>query len=245
MSVKYSVIVPTMGEKELYSGLLSKINVLETYLKDVEFVIVNDGGDVGVVNRVIDSIKKEKNIKIKVKHFKKNKGKGKAVLTGASMASGKFLIFIDADNDILPKILLDFVKKAEQNSAIVYANKYMQGSVYKRPVVRRLLSRLFVVLIHFGLGVKVKDTQTGAKMYRKDVWEQIQKHKKLFVEGFAYEVENAVVATQLGYKIDYVPVHIMEPTKSSFEELRSLSVKKYWRVLKDLLRIFKQYRLAR
>ena len=97
-----------------------------------------------------------------------NRGKGYAVRAGMSEGRGRFVGFIDADGDISPEVLADFVAATAARPDIVYGSK-RHGTRVNYPMSRRLCSwgyrRLVKVLFHLA----VTDTQTGVKLVRAEV----------------------------------------------------------------------------
>lgn len=103
--------------------------------------------------------------------------------------------------------------------------------------MRRFLSHGFNVLVKLLTGIKVKDTQTGLKAFRRDSLDAI--FLKLAIKRYAFDVELLAVANLHGLKVVELPVNI---------RMRGLfSLREVWRMFADLLgiayrlRILKQY----
>jgi len=126
----------------------------------------------------------------------KNRGKGHALRVGMSEGRGRFVGFIDADGDIPPEVLADFVAATAARPDIVYGSK-RHGTRVNYPMSRRLYSwgyrRLVKALFHLA----VTDTQTGVKLVRAEVvWDVLP---LMVEEGFVFDLELFCVAHELGF----------------------------------------------
>lgn len=100
--LKVSVVVPVYkAEKYLNSCLDSLVNQT---LKDVEIICVNDGSPDNSIEILKEYQEKYKNI---VVIDKKNEGVWKARLDGINAANGKYICFLDSDDNVE----LDFLEK--------------------------------------------------------------------------------------------------------------------------------------
>lgn len=109
--MKLSVIIPIYNvEKYLKKALLSVLqNDMQN--KDFEVILIDDESP----DNSIESIKPFITSNCKI-IFQKNKGLGGARNTGIKNALGKYLLFLDADDIILPNTLTTIVDLAIKNS---------------------------------------------------------------------------------------------------------------------------------
>jgi glycosyltransferase involved in cell wall biosynthesis len=155
-----------------------------------------------------------------------NRGKGYAVRVGMGRATGRFVGFIDADGDIPPEILADFVAVAKaENPDIVFGSKRHPDSTVAVPLVRRIASLGYRWLIRLLFRLSVPDTQTGIKLLRADVAAAVL--PKMVVDRFAFDLEIFVLAKRLGFDawID-LPVRVDNGYSStvSFRAARTIVV---------------------
>lgn len=104
---KISVIIPCFNaEKYIYNCLTS---VLASDCNNYEIVVVNNGST-DASTKIISSFSKKN--KVRAINLYPNIGPTKARNTGAKIATGKYLLFLDADTlikpDCLPKIVSEF-----------------------------------------------------------------------------------------------------------------------------------------
>lgn len=96
MSIKLSFIVPCHNEKDWLPKLLLSLNSCETRFEEIEFVVVDNASS----DRTVDSLwELVPSLKYRVKLVHElRKGVSAARNTGALVAKGEVLVFVDADN---------------------------------------------------------------------------------------------------------------------------------------------------
>ncbi len=169
----FTIIIPTYNTPELLRHTLKKIQAAESTGKPYQLIISQDAGD-DPKDIVLSPLKIIRALKKSPKHLteltyikaKYNRGKGAAIYRGLVLAEGKYTIYIDADSDIDPQIISDFIRVVEKfKPHVIFANKFLKQSQDTRPLFRRMLSRIFQLLIQAAFEVPITDTQTGAKLF--------------------------------------------------------------------------------
>lgn len=115
-----TVIIPTYNrEKTIIRSIES---VLKQTYKNFEIIIVDDNSTDNTAEKIKNYINKYSNIKY-IKHSI-NKGGSAARNTGANMAKGKYLAFLDSDDEWLERKLEKQVIEFEKNDkvALVYTS---------------------------------------------------------------------------------------------------------------------------
>ena len=124
---------------------------------------------------------------------RKRRGKGWALRESLREADGDFIVLIDGDLDIHPRMinrLLPFLSDYD----VVVGKKEIKGLFSRR--ILTCLSRIYI-RIFFGLNI---DTQTGVKVFRRDAIFQWQ------TDSFAFDIEMLFLAKHAGKRIIEVPV---------------------------------------
>ena len=201
-----SVIVPIYKkEKTIQKDLLSIFETLQNTPYNFEIIGVVDGTK---LDKSLEEAKKIENSKIKIYGYKHNKGKGQAVRFGMQKAKGDIISFIDSGMDINPAgiiMLLEHMKW--YNADIIVGSKSHPASIVNYPFIRRLMSKIYYYFVKFLFGLRLRDTQTGLKAYKREVLDQVL--DRLVVKRFAFDIEILAVANQLGFnKIYDAPVHV-------------------------------------
>lgn len=231
MNRRLSVIVPAYKEGTSIIGNLGNLEAeLLAVGRPYEIVLICDG--------CLDTYTAAKTIAsdtIKVFYYEKNMGKGHALKLGADTATGELVTFIDADMKIDPRQIDTFIKLMDiYNADIVIGSKRHPQSDVNYPVLRRIQSFAYQMLIAVLFQINVKDTQTGLKLFKRDVIRDVL--PRAVVKAYAFDLELLVIAHHLGFrKIIEAPVEI----KQQFTTTTSLYAA--WKVFVDTLAIF--YRL--
>jgi len=136
-------------------------------------------------------------------------GKGRAVREGLARGRGRYLGFIDADGDVPPDLLAEFLTIArERRPDAILGSKRHDDSEVVYPLARRVYSWGYQQLIRALFHLEVRDTQTGIKLVRRDVLESVL--PSMVEQGYAFDLELLVLARRRGYQ-DFVeaPVRIL------------------------------------
>ena len=111
--MSYSVILPTLNEKNHIINLIeeiSKIFVLNK--KDYEIIIVDDNSSDGTIDVIKDYVKKKNNIKLFVR-FNEKKNLAKSLDLGIQKSLFENIIWMDADFQHPPQYINEFIKKSQ------------------------------------------------------------------------------------------------------------------------------------
>lgn len=137
-----------------------------------------------------------------------HRGKGFAVRSGMLKAKGDIILFMDADLSTPLSEVFRFLKHLQENPAtdVVIGTRADAKSqiVKKQSWFRRNLGRGFNKFV-FLFGIRgIKDTQCGFKAFRNSAAKEI--FSRATLDGFAFDVEVLMLAKEMGYKIDVLPV---------------------------------------
>ena len=107
-----SVIIPVYNVKSYLNQCLD--SVLAQTLQDIEVICVNDSSTDGSLSVLEEYAQKDKRVKVVTQP---NGGAGAARNNGLSLATGKYLSFLDSDDFFEPDMLELAYKKAEEDRA--------------------------------------------------------------------------------------------------------------------------------
>jgi len=231
---KLSVIIPACNEVSvIYKNLIDTVKTINKFDIDYEIIAVDDGSTDGTYQEMVKASTKSN--KIRLVHYKKNVGKGLAVIRGFKEATGDLITFIDADLEIHPqqiKKFIDIILSAKVD--IVLGSKRHPNSIVNYPTHRKFLSYCYFILNYLLFRLPIKDTQVGLKLYKREVLDKII--SRMVVKGYAFDLEMLVLAYKFGYTMIEVPITLN--FKRGFGRIR---LKDIWRILIDTLGI--AYRL--
>lgn len=230
--IRLSVIVPAYREGlHIQKNLRKLLNELENLGRTFEVIVVSDGN----TDKTADEAERVVSPHLKVIEYNRNMGKGYALRCGVAHSSGELITFIDADMELDPRYIKGFIAVMESFDcdAVVGSKRHPMSNV-QYPRARRFQSLMYQLLIRTLFRIKVRDTQTGLKLFRREVLEEVV--PLLAIKRFAFDLELLVVARQLGYK------KVMEaPVDLSYKFESTADLKAAWHVLWDTAAIF--YRL--
>lgn len=234
--VQLSVVVPAFREgKNIYANLVRLLTELDQLNTEYEVVVVSDGNTDGTASEA----RRVASPRIKVLSYPMNIGKGFALSYGMSETRGSLVTFIDADMELDPNNIrgfLDLMKDSDCDAVI--GSKRHPLSKVSYPVARRFQSAIYQLLIRLLFGLNVRDTQTGLKLFRRDVLLAVV--PLLAVKGFAFDLELLVVSTNLGHtKIIEAPIDLTYKFESTVD------LQAVWKILWDTAAIFYRLRILK
>lgn len=202
---KISVVMPAYNEaRHIVSNLLETVNTLAAAEYDFEIILVDDGSPDGTYLEAAKLLSSHPEL-VRVVHYAENQGKGNALMCGSWFARGDYVVFLDADMDLHPSQLPTLLELLETlNADAVIGSKRHRLSKVNYPWQRRVYSAVYYALIRVMFGLPVKDTQTGLKVFKKEVLDRV--FPRILVRRFAFDIEVLANAHRLGYKIVDAPV---------------------------------------
>ena len=143
---------------------------------------------------------------------------------GLSAAKNDILVYIDADLQIKPEVLLDVVRAIENNSDIAIGSKHLQESKVEYPIMRKSLTKLYSFLARIILNSKITDFQCGIKGFNRQT---ITKLLPLVNrKRWSWDTEILFLAEYYGCIIKEIPVVVSEVRKSKV---------KLWRYINEMI----------
>ncbi len=168
------VIMPAYNEQgRILATLKEYWHALgSAYGKDVRLIVVSDSTD--NTNKIVAGYARKQHGGIKLFRGSEKKGKGAALARGFAYAcaDSKMTVvgFVDADPVIPGKEITKLIGYlGERGTDGVIASRYARGSVWigrQRPV-RYIASRAYNQLVRLLFGLPYRDTQCGAKFFKK------------------------------------------------------------------------------
>ena len=143
-----------------------------------------------------------------VLHRERKEGLGPAYIAGFGRAleSGADLVAtMDCDFSHDPADLPRLVEAAGR-AGIGLGSRYVPGGGTRNwGLVRRSVSRGGSLYARAILGIPVRDSTSGFKVYRRDVLEAIGP-ERIESKGYAFQVETVYRALRAGFRVEEVPI---------------------------------------
>lgn len=131
-------------------------------------------------------------------------GKGGAIAIGFRASRGDLVGFVDADGSTAPEAFQDLVDRMG-GADVAVASRWCRGATVspRQPLARRIASRVFNLLTRTLFGLRLTDTQCGAKLMRKPAMLSVLDH--LGITRWAFDVDLLFQLQRAGYSIVEIP----------------------------------------
>ncbi|MDQ2864834.1 MAG: glycosyltransferase [Candidatus Eremiobacteraeota bacterium] len=205
---------------------------------DFEVILIDDGSPDQTYLKALRVLSEHPEY-VRIVRYDQNQGKGNALITGAACARGEYVVFLDADMDLHPSQLPVFFETMERTGAdAVIGSKHHPQSNVEYPMIRRIYSVGYYTLIRLLFSLPLRDTQTGLKLFKKALLNDV--FPRVLAKRFAFDIELLAVANHLGYKITDAPVQL--DFRRTLNRIKFTDV---WRLFLDTLAIFYRLRIRR
>ncbi|MBT3300583.1 MAG: glycosyltransferase [Candidatus Marinimicrobia bacterium] len=158
-----SIIIPVLDERESLPSLFKELDQNLVQFSKSEVIFIDDGSSDDSSD--IIQTQCEKDSKYKLICFFRNFGKSAALAEGFKLASGSYVMTMDADLQDNPAEIPNFIAKLEEGFDLVSGWKKNRHD----PWTKRWPSKLANLVTGIMTGVKIHDMNCGIKMYRKKV----------------------------------------------------------------------------
>ncbi len=206
-------LIPAFNEARTISGVVENA---KTFVRNI--LVVDDGSSDATSERA------EKAGAFVIRHTG-NLGKGKALRTGFAHAleqGYQAVITLDADGQHDTSEISHFLSAYEQDAGdIVIGSRLRNKDLIPR--YRYIPNQIGIFFISWAAGCRIEDTQSGFRLYKREVLEKIQ----LETSGFETETEVLIKAAKKGFRIHTIPVSAIYQS----------DYKTYFRPVRDFYRI--------
>ena len=229
-----SVVIPAYKEKQrIGDNLLEIENFLSTKNFDYELIVVVDGSPDNTAEIARNYSTQIKNLR--VFDNKENHGKGYVVRQGLLEATGRYVVFLDADGSTSITHVEKFLLELEKGADVVVGSRKDRGAFVQihQSKYREIMGDCGNWLIRIVLGLwTFTDTQCGFKMMTGEAAHKIAKH--MLIDRFGFDFEIIALAKAFKFKIEQMPVRWLNEEESA---VSLIGPNGYFKVIADLFRI--------
>jgi len=186
---KLSIIIPAFNEAATIHLILDKIQQVKL-TNDIkkEIIIVNDCSTDDTKQTINQYILDNSEVDIQYFEHTKNKGKGAALHTGITKASGELLIIQDADLEYNPNEYNDLLKPVLTGFAdVVYGSRFKGNNPHRILFFWHTLgNNLLTFMSNMLTNLNLSDMETCYKLFKTDIIQSIKLNENRF--GFEPEI---------------------------------------------------------
>ena len=167
-----SIVIPALNEEDGICQVMDRVLATRAALRaagvnDLELIVVDDGS----TDRTPEMVMNTPGARL-IRHAH-NGGYGAALKTGFAAACGEWVSFLDADGTYPPEYFAALCRAAAAQDADNVIGSRMAGGLSHMPPVRRLDNFLFANLVSLVSGVRITDSASGMRIFKKSVLERI------------------------------------------------------------------------
>ncbi|MBF0451203.1 MAG: glycosyltransferase [Candidatus Magnetomorum sp.] len=201
-----SIIIPGFNEeRRIQKTLTSLSEFCCNRFQSFEILFVDDGSH-DQTRHIVEQLASEI-AHISCLGYDINMGKGYAIRYGLHYAKGEYIFFTDADLPYDPEFICQAVETFKQTACdIVVGNRHLLQSREEAGLSRKRkwASKIFSQLVQQMFGISITDTQCGMKGFSKSCSHKLI--QKSSIHGYAFDVELFVLAHDYHWRIESLPV---------------------------------------
>jgi len=208
--VKLSVLVPVYDEAPTVALAVKRLLDVE-FPCDVEFVVVDDGS----TDATPSILAEVDNPAVRVLTHPRNRGKGAAIRTAATAATGDYLVVCDADLEYPPEELPLLLAPVLDGAADVVYGTRSFGSHTAFSFWYVVGNKVVTLWANLLFNSWISDLETCFKLLPADLYRQLD----VRADGFGMEAELTGKLLRRGYRPFEVPVRYTARSREAGKKL--------------------------
>ncbi|MEN9644018.1 MAG: hypothetical protein RL238_687 [Actinomycetota bacterium] len=223
-----SVVIPAYNETRRIVPTIASIAAhLAERRISWELIVADDGSTDGMC----DVLRQLELVNLRIVGSGQNEGKGAAVRRGLTAARGRAVLFTDADMSTPIDQLDGMLARLDAGADVVVGSRAGDGAdVSEKSALRSLFSWTLQVIVSAALPTRVRDTQCGFKLFRRDAAHALASAQT--IDGFSFDLELLYIARRWGLRVEEVGVQWVDAPGSKVDPAREAI-----RFLRDIARI--------
>jgi dolichol-phosphate mannosyltransferase len=199
---RVTVVIPTYNERENLSHIAAAVTH-----QGYKLLVVDDSSPDGT-GEMADRLAAD-DPRLSVLHRPRKEGLGRAYAAGFDRAlesGAEIVIEMDADFSHDPEDLPRLVAAIDDGADLAIGSRYVPGgSTPDWPLGRRVISTGGNLYVRIMLGIPIRDATAGFRAFRSDALRRLP-YQEAEASGYAFQVEMAMRAHQLGLVVTEVPI---------------------------------------
>ena len=184
-----SIVIPAFNEESTIQKILDKIKNVELPQDwGKEIVVINDNSNDKTEELILSYMKQNVEMIISYDYHKVNRGKGAALHTGISKATGDYIIIQDGDLEYNPEEYNDLLRPIINGHAdVVYGSRFLGGKPHRILFFWHSIGNKFLTFLsNMFTNLNLTDMETCYKLFRRDLIQSLVLRENRF--GFEPEV---------------------------------------------------------
>ena len=165
--MKYSLVIPIFNEEDVINVFHQRLeNVLKAQDRDYEIIYVDDASTDASLDILKDLSKQ--GLQVRIISFKENRGQSTALFAGFRLASGEWIITLDADLQNPPEEIPKLLEFKNDFDFITGVRERRKDSILRKTSSSIAKTFRFVIL-----GDRTQDTGCALRIFKREVVSQI------------------------------------------------------------------------
>jgi len=222
--MKLSIIIPVFNEEKTIEQILKRVTDVVIPSVKKEIIVVDDCSTDNTKRKI--SFVQDKNKHLVVFHHDQNKGKGAAIQTGLTKATGDYILIQDADLEYNPQDLVRLSKPIKEGvTEVVYGTRlnrlphFTKEERNFRFLLHYIGNRFLSFITSILYGQWITDMETCYKIFPRKALERFD----ITGNGFNFEPEITAKLIKSGYRILEVPISTNPRGYDEGKKLRTFS----------------------
>lgn len=199
-SLKVTVTIPCFNEEKTIEEVVERVRSVNV----VDEIVIVDDGSTDSTREILQRMKDTPgNENIRIIFHERNGGKGAALVTAFSHATGDVIIIQDADLEYDPREYPELLRPIQEGiSPVVYGSRFLGGPRKAMNFWNMVANKLLTLATNVLYNAILSDMETCYKVFRAEVAENMRIHAR----GFEFEPEFTAKVLKQGIRIYEVPI---------------------------------------
>ena len=190
-----SIVIPVFNEQETLQEVIERIQAVQLPLEK-EIIIVDDCSTDGTKKVMENELNNVDAVKL---YHPQNLGKGAALRTGLSAATGDIILIQDADLEYDPVDYLKLLQPIlDRKADVVYGSRFVGSEAHRVLYFWHMIgNKILTLLSNMATNLNLTDMETCYKVFRKEIINKLN----LQENRFGFEPEVTAKISRLGCRI--------------------------------------------
>jgi len=189
--MKVSVVIPCFNERDTIEQVVNSVR--NSPIQNIEIIVVDDGstdGTIGVLKEKVAGLADQ------IIYQPANRGKGAALRTGFTAATGDIILVQDADLEYSPSDYPALLQPIFSGSAdVVFGSRFLGGRPHRVLYFWHMVGNRFLTLLsNMFTNLNLTDLETCYKAFRAPLLKNLDLREKRF--GFEPEITAKLAKTR-------------------------------------------------